>query len=66
VESLRDLVVRGIGALLGGMLGSVLPVVIYHDLRETAEGPAFLGSESPAASQTTPARDLATRGGVVP
>jgi hypothetical protein len=37
-ESLRELCFRGIGAVLGGMMGSVLPIVIYHDLRATKEG----------------------------
>jgi hypothetical protein len=60
-ESLRDLVVRGVGALLGGMLGSVLPVVIYHDLRTTAEGPAIPGSESSAPSRPEPARNVTKR-----
>jgi hypothetical protein len=65
-ESLRDLVVRGVGALLGGMLGSVLPVVIYHDLRKNESGPAFPGSEAPASSHPEPARNFTRRGDVGP
>ena len=46
-EPLQNLVVRGVAAVLGGIMGSVLPVVIYHDLHESKEG---IGLEQLAGS----------------
>lgn len=46
-EPLRALLLRAIGTVLGGLMGSVLPVVIYHDLRESKEG---IGLEQLASS----------------